>query len=53
MKPELLDVVDLPDAVLQAGQLGTIVETYNTQAYEVEFADTEGAPLADYMVAAG
>ncbi|MBD2427565.1 DUF4926 domain-containing protein [Phormidium sp. FACHB-1136] len=50
MKPELLDVVellvDLPEAALQAGELGTIVETYGTQAYEVEFADTEGATLA-------
>lgn len=50
MKPELLDVVellvDLPEAALQAGELGTIVETYGTYAYEVEFADTEGATLA-------
>jgi len=50
MKPELLDVVellvDLPESALQAGELGTIVETYGTRAYEVEFADAEGATLA-------
>ena len=50
MKPELLDVVellvDLPESAIQAGELGTIVETYGTHAYEVEFADTEGATLA-------
>jgi len=50
MKPELLDVVellvDLPESALQACELGTIVETYGTRAYEVEFADAEGATLA-------
>lgn len=50
MKPELLDVVellvDLPESAIQAGELGTIVETYDNHAYEVEFADAEGATLA-------
>jgi hypothetical protein len=50
MKPELLDVVellvDLPECNLQSGELGTIVEVYDTCAYEVEFADAEGATLA-------
>jgi phage terminase Nu1 subunit (DNA packaging protein) len=50
MKPELLDVVellvDLPESAIQAGELGTIVETYDNHAYEVEFADAKGATLA-------
>lgn len=50
MKPELLDVVellvDLPKSAIPAGELGTIVETYDNRAYEVEFADAEGATLA-------
>jgi hypothetical protein len=50
MKPEWLDVVellvDLPECNLQSGELGTIVEVYDNRAYEVEFADVEGATLA-------
>lgn len=50
MKPELLDVVellvDLPECSLPAGELGTIVEVYDDDAYEVEFADAEGVTLA-------
>jgi len=49
-QPELLDViellVDLPEATLQAGDQGTIVEIYSDRAYEVEFANAEGETLA-------
>lgn len=49
-KPQLLDVIellaDLPDAALQAGDLGTIIEEYDDSAYEIEFADSDGETLA-------
>lgn len=55
IKPELLDVVelliDLSETGLQAGALGTIVETYNDRAYEVEFANSEGETLALQVLA--
>lgn len=49
-QPELFDIVellvDLPDDNLQAGIQGTIVEAYDDNTYEVEFANTEGETLA-------
>ena len=50
IKPELFDVVellvDLPQVNIKAGQLGTIVEKHNENAYEVEFSDSKGENLA-------
>ena len=49
-QPELFDIVelliDLPDDNLPAGIQGTIVETYDENTYEVEFANTKGETLA-------
>lgn len=46
----LLDVValtaDLPDRGLRQGQVGTVVETLDDDAYEVEFSDNEGRAYA-------
>jgi Domain of unknown function (DUF4926) len=43
---KLLDVValleDLPELVLYRGQVGTIVEEYEPNVFEVEFTDTNG-----------
>jgi hypothetical protein len=58
---KVLDVValtqDHPEAGLQRGQVGTIVEILTTGVYEVEFADIEGRtyamlalPEADLMI---
>jgi len=48
--PELLDVVallkDLPAHRLRRGQVGTVVETYKSGRFEVEFADPDGQTLA-------
>jgi hypothetical protein len=47
---KVFDVValtqDHPEAGLQRGQVGTIVETLATAIYEVEFADIDGRPYA-------
>ena len=47
---KLLDVValieDLPDLGLYRGQVGTIVEEYEPEVFEVEFSDTEGRAYA-------
>ena len=47
---KLLDLVvlkeDLPDRGLRRGNIGTIVEIFDDQAYEVEFIDEEGQTLA-------
>lgn len=44
MKMKLLDVValleDLPKLGLYRGQVGTIVEEYEPEVFEVEFSDT-------------
>ncbi len=59
--PRLLDVValtvDLPERQLVRGQVGTIVELLNDNAYEVEFSDDQGRtyaslalPQAQFMV---
>jgi len=44
--PKLLDVValtvDWPERKLVRGQVGTIVEVFDDDAYEVEFSDDEG-----------
>ncbi|MEB3160894.1 MAG: DUF4926 domain-containing protein, partial [Synechocystis sp.] len=49
LKPELYDViellVDLPQMDLQSGQLGTILEIHNNNAYEVEFSAPNGEVL--------
>ncbi len=46
----LYDVValldDLPTEGLKRGQVGTIVEEWQTDIYEVEFADTKGVTYA-------
>lgn len=48
--PELLDVVELlvnlPDAGLQVGAQGTIVECYGNDAFEVEFVNGLGETIA-------
>jgi hypothetical protein len=48
--PRLLDVValtvDLPERGLVQGQVGTIVETLDGSAYEVEFSDDDGRTYA-------
>ena len=50
IKPELYDVIelltDLPQVDIKAGQLGTIVEKHNENAYEVEFSNSMGETLA-------
>jgi hypothetical protein len=50
----LLDVValtaDLPERGLRQGQVGTVVETLNDDAYEVEFSDNEGRTYATAAV---
>ena len=46
----LLDVValleDLPELSLIRGQVGTIVEEYEPDVFEVEFSDTNGLAYA-------
>jgi Domain of unknown function (DUF4926) len=47
---KLLDVValtiDLPEFNLYKGQVGTIVEVYAPEAFEVEFVDLKGKTYA-------
>ena len=47
---KLLDVValleDLPDRRLYRGQVGTIVEIYESSVFEVEFSDLDGRTYA-------
>ena len=47
---KLLDVValleDLPELNLVRGQVGTIVEEYDRDVFEVEFSDTDGRAYA-------
>ncbi len=47
---ELLDVVvltkDLPDSNLRKGQVGTVVEVYESDDLEVEFVDLQGRTYA-------
>jgi Domain of unknown function (DUF4926) len=47
---KLLDIValtqDLPDLHLYKGQVGTIVEVYTPEAFEVEFVDLQGKTYA-------
>ena len=49
-QPELFDIVelliDLPESRLKAGIQGTIVECFDNNRYEVEFANSEGETLA-------
>jgi hypothetical protein len=46
----LYDVValldDLPQHGLKRGQVGTVVEVWENNVYEIEFADTHGIPYA-------
>lgn len=48
--PQLLDVValleDLPEEGLYRGQVGTIVEQFGNDIFEVEFSDDEGQTYA-------
>ena len=39
-------VIDLPGEGLKRGQVGTIVEIWEPNVYEVEFADTDGVTYA-------
>jgi hypothetical protein len=47
---KLLDVValleDLPERGLLRGQVGTVVEVYRPDAFEVEFSNTRGQAYA-------
>ena len=47
---KLLDVValteDLPAVELYRGQVGTIVEVYEPESFEVEFSDAQGRAYA-------
>ncbi len=47
---KLLDIValtkDMPDIRLYRGQVGTIVEKYESDVFEVEFSDTKGRTYA-------
>jgi hypothetical protein len=47
---KLLDVValteDLPDHELLRGQVGTVVEVYTPEVFEVEFSDINGHTYA-------
>lgn len=47
---KLLDVIalieDLPELGLYRGQVGTIVEVYEPETFEVEFSDTQGRAYA-------
>jgi hypothetical protein len=47
---QLFDVValtvDLPEQHLRRGQVGTVVEVYTPDAFEVEFSDTTGHTYA-------
>lgn len=49
-KIELLDVVtlmeDLPEHGLYRGQVGTVIEVYTPEDFEVEFSDTKGQTYA-------
>ena len=46
----LYDVValleDLPNEGLKRGQVGTLIEEWEPNVYEVEFSDTNGIPYA-------
>ena len=50
MNLKLLDCVvlkhDLPEAKLRAGDLGTVVEIYSDEDFEVEFVTAAGSTLA-------
>ena len=50
MTPDLLDTValteDIPTHNLSRGQVGTVVETYDGGAMEVEFCDDHGRTYA-------
>lgn len=52
----LYDVValleDLPDEKLKRGQVGTIIEKWEADVYEVEFADTNGVTYAQVALRA-
>jgi hypothetical protein len=53
---KVLDVIallqDLPEARLQRGEVGTVVETLAPDVYEVEFSDDRGQTYATLSVAA-
>jgi hypothetical protein len=52
----VLDVValldDLPENGLRRGQVGTVVESLDAEAFEVEFADEDGRTYASLAVRA-
>ena len=45
-------LVDLPDEGLKRGQVGTIIEIWESGVYEVEFADTRGMTYASVALRA-
>lgn len=51
---ELLDAValreDLPARKLRAGEVGTVVELLQDDAYEVEFCDEDGQTYAEFTL---
>ncbi|MDZ4712893.1 MAG: DUF4926 domain-containing protein [bacterium] len=53
-KFKLLDVValleDLPAANLLSGQVGTIVELFDSENFEVEFCNKKGETITTYPV---
>ena len=54
-KIELLDVVallvDLPEAGLERGEVGTVVEIFHNDHYEVEFCNNKGQAYAMLAIA--
>jgi len=58
MKPKikLLDVValtqELPDRGLSLGQVGTVVEVFAPEVFEVEFIDNDGRAFAELALRA-
>jgi len=55
-KVKLLDVValtqELPNRDLSLGQVGTVVEVFAPDVYEVEFTDNDGRAFAEFVVRA-
>lgn len=50
----LFDVValteDIPNAGLRRGQVGTIIEVWNADAFEVEFSDLNGVTYSTLVI---
>ncbi|MFN0137727.1 MAG: DUF4926 domain-containing protein [Phycisphaerae bacterium] len=46
-------LVDLPERGLRRGQVGTVVESLGSDAFEIEFADEQGRTYATAAVRTG